>query len=114
PRHVIREIMATAEVVVNLGSIRRAENRHLVNHGEYVSDGSTWGEPFTILDINPNQSPRRHWDYFVVSDGTTFLAEAWRKSGRYQNDSATITDGGVFGGTYPFWFYLTIRRICGS
>ncbi|MFC1704278.1 hypothetical protein ACFL1E_05820 [Candidatus Omnitrophota bacterium] len=116
PQHAWSELAATAELVYCLGLIKRSEGRYLALYGGYVSDGSTWGDPFTQLDFNPNQNPHnRKWDYFVVATGGEFfVAEAWRRDGRYINASATLNQDGVYGGDYPYWFYVMLKRYAGS
>ncbi|MFH1655256.1 MAG: hypothetical protein ABH954_01440 [Candidatus Omnitrophota bacterium] len=108
------EIIATVEAVWNLGAIRHSEFRYVVDHNGYVSDGLPWGSNFTQLDINPNRSPRRKWDYRVVASEAHFLAEARRRHGQYRNKEASLTDGGQWGGYYPYWLYRWIKKWFGG
>jgi len=114
PGHFCVEIIATIEVLWNLGAIRHSEMRYLAFEGEYVSDGLPWGAHFTKLDVDPNRSPRRKWDYRVIAKGGHFRGDAQRRSGRYKGKTASLTDGSQWGGDYPFWLYRMIKKWFGQ
>ena len=104
PSVIWDEGMATAEVLANLGPIRRYENIYYHEYSEFASDGlGRWGAPFTKLLMDPNASKRRKWDYRVEARKNDFKAIARRREGKYAGREIWFDRRGHWSGNYPFW-----------